>query len=61
MTPLLAVWLALLVLAVPVVIGIGRQWDAGDLSPRDARLTLLLIAALLLAAVTVLALLERHP
>lgn len=62
MTPLTAAWLALLVLLVtPATLGVCRQWHMGDISPRDACATLLIIAGLTLATISVIAIEEVTP
>lgn len=55
-------WLALLILLVtPATLGVCRQWHMGDISPRDARATLLVIAGLTLATISVIAIEEVTP
>lgn len=55
-------WLALLILLVtPATIGVCRQWHMGDISPRDAKVTLSIIAGLTLATIVVIAIEEVTP
>lgn len=61
MTPLLAVWIALLVVFAVAVNVINHQVQAGQISQRDALTTILIVAGLILATVTVLALVEPQP
>lgn len=61
MTIILAVWTVLMLVAAVVSIGIARRWTAGEESPRDAAITLLVIWLLVLAAVAVIALQEVQP
>lgn len=60
MTPLLATWLCLMLLAAVLSIAVARQW--GDtLSPRDAAATLLTIWGVTLATIAVIAIVEVQP
>lgn len=62
MTPYTAAWLALLILLVtPATLGVCRQWHMGDISPRDAKVTLSIIAGLTLASISVIAIEEVTP
>ncbi len=61
MTPALAIWLALLLLAAVACIAVAWRWHTGQESPRTARATLLIIAGLLLASIVVIAGLEPQP